>query len=259
MSLNLILQIVLICSVCFTVVMLVVLIIVWKKLVSPKLLKRPKKDVNEKARRELPVNARWKYLVYTIFHPNEGFYWIRHQERGSVWIALLLVILYAVVFSCNRIYSSFVVNDIEPRSVNMIAEMAGVLLLYFILCVGNWSVTCLMEGEGRFKDIMIAIGYSLVPMIFTTVLGTVVSHAVAENEEAFYTILMGVGTAYTVILLIMGIMQIHNYTMGKTLVTLFLTVVAMLILIFLALLVLNFITQVYSFLRGIYTELIFRF
>ena len=140
----------------------------------------------------------------------------------------------------------------------MIAEMAGVLLLYFILCVGNWSVTCLMEGEGRFKDIMIAIGYSLVPMIFTTVLGTVVSHAVAENEEAFYYILMGLGMAYSLILILIGIMQVHNYTLGKTLITLFITVVAVFIIIFLAMLVLNFITQVYSFLRNIYTELIFR-
>ena len=133
------------------------------------------------------------------------------------------------------------------------------LILYLVLCVGNWSVTCLMEGEGRFKDILITVGYSLLPMIITTNLGTLVSQAVAENEEAFYTILMGIGTAYTVIMLIIGIMQIHNYSMGKTLVTLFITLVAVLIIIFLALLVINFITQVYTFFRSIYTELIFRF
>ena len=202
---------------------------------------------------------KWSHLFYTVSHPADGYYWIRHQEKGSIPIALLLVFLYGIAFSVNRICASFIVNDIEPRTVNLLAELAGVVLLYFILCVGNWSVTCLMEGEGRFRDILVAVGYALFPMLVTTVLATVVSQFVAENEEAFYTILMGIGTAYTVILLIMGIMQIHNYTMGKTLVTLFLTVVAMLILIFLALLVLNFITQVYTFLRGIYTELIFRF
>ena len=202
---------------------------------------------------------RWKYLFYTVNHPSDGFYWIRHQDKGSVAIAILLVILYAVSFSMNRIYASFVVNDIEPRTVNSIAELAGVLLLYLVLCVGNWSITCLMEGEGRFKDILIAIGYSMLPMIVTTVLATLISQAVAENEEAFYTILMGLGTAYSVIMMLIGIMQIHNYTLGKTLVTLFLTVISMLLIIFLALLVVNFITQVYQFFRGIYTELIFRF
>ena len=202
---------------------------------------------------------KWKYLFYTVSHPNDGFYWIRHQEKGSVGIAILLVILYAVCFSMNRIYASFVVNSIEPRTVNSIAELAGVLILYLVLCVGNWSVTCLMDGEGRFKDIVIAIGYSMLPVIVGTVLATLISQAVAENEEAFYSIIMGVGMAYTVIMMLIGIMQIHNYTMGKTLVTLFLTVLAVLIIIFLALLVINFITQVYSFLRSIYIELIFRF
>ena len=209
--------------------------------------------------RSLFSKEKWAHLLYTVSHPADGYYWIRHQNKGSIAIALLLVILYGIAFSMNRICASFIVNDIEPRAVNLVAELAGVILLYFILCIGNWSVTCLMEGEGRFKDIMIAVGYAMLPMLVTTILATIVSQFVAENEEAFYTILMGIGTAYSVILIIMGIMQIHNFTMGKTLVTLLLTVVAMLILIFLALLVMNFITQVFQFLRGIYTELIFRF
>ena len=204
------------------------------------------------------IKDKWQHFFHTVSHPADGYYWIRHQEKGSLWIAFLMVLLYGIVFSMNRISSSFIVNDIEPRTVNLPAELAGVILLYLILCVGNWSVTCLMDGEGRFKDILIAAGYALFPMMAATAAATAVSHLVAENEEAFYTLLIGLGTAYTVIMLVIGIMQVHNYTFGKTLITLFLTVVAMLIIIFLGLLVINFITQVYSFFRGIYMKLIFR-
>lgn len=204
------------------------------------------------------IKDKWQHFFHTFSHPADGYYWIRHQEKGSLGIAFLMVLLYGIVFSMNRISSSFIVNDIEPRTVNLPAELAGVILLYLILCVGNWSVTCLMDGEGRFKDILIAAGYALFPMMAATAAATAVSHLVAENEEAFYTLLIGLGTAYTVIMLVIGIMQVHNYTFGKTLITLFLTVVAMLIIIFLGLLVINFITQVYSFFRGIYMELIFR-
>lgn len=204
------------------------------------------------------IKDKWQHFFHTVSHPADGYYWIRHQEKGSLGIAFLMVLLYGIVFSMNRISSSFIVNDIEPRTVNLPAELAGVILLYLILCVGNWSVTCLMDGEGRFKDILIAAGYALFPMMAATAAATAVSHLVAENEEAFYTLLIGLGTAYTVIMLVIGIMQVHNYTFGKTLITLFLTVVAMLIIIFLGLLVINFITQVYSFFRGIYMELIFR-
>ena len=208
--------------------------------------------------KELFNKEKWRYLFYTISHPSEGYYWIRHQERGSVAIAVLLVIVFSVCFSLNRLYAGFVVNDIEPVTVNSVAELGGVLMLYFIACVGNWSITCLMEDEGRFKDILIAVGYAMAPMIAGFVLATLVSQVIAENEEAFYTILLGLGVGYGVIMMLVGIMQVHNYTLGKTLVTLFLTVLAVFIIIFLALLVVNFITQVYTFLRSIYTELIFR-
>ena len=204
------------------------------------------------------MKDKWLHFFHTVSHPADGYYWIRHQEKGSLGIAFLMVLLYGIAFSMNRISASFIVNDIEPRTVNLPAELAGVILLYLILCIGNWSVTCLMDGEGRFKDILIAAGYALFPMMAATAAATAVSHLVAENEEAFYTLLIGLGTAYTVIMLVIGIMQVHNYTFGKTLITLFLTVVAMLIIIFLGLLVINFITQVYSFFRGIYMELIFR-
>lgn len=208
--------------------------------------------------KELFGKEKWKYLKYTVFHPSDGYYWIRHAERGSVGIAVMLVIVFGLCFSMNRLYASFVVNNINPRSVNSLTELSGVLILYLLLCVGNWSITCLMGGEGRFKDILIAVGYATLPIIVTYILATIVSQFVAENEEAFYSILMGIGIAYGAIMLLIGIMQIHNFTMGKTLGTLLLTLIAVFIIIFLLLLVANFTMQVVTFIKSIYTELILR-
>ena len=129
----------------------------------------------------------WKTLFHTVSHPADGYYWIRHQDTGSVWIAVLLVALFSLSFSINRMYASFVVNPVNPRSVSSLQELGGVLLLYLMLCVGNWSVTCLMDGEGRFKDIVVAIGYAMFPLIVTFNLATLVSQIVAENEEGFYS------------------------------------------------------------------------
>ena len=75
------------------------------------------------------MRAKWQHFFHTVSHPADGYYWIRHQEKGSLWIAFLMVILYGVAFSMNRISSSFIVNDIEPRTVNLPAELAGVILL----------------------------------------------------------------------------------------------------------------------------------
>lgn len=201
---------------------------------------------------------KWKYLWYTLSHPMDGFYWIRRKDKGSVPIAVLLVVCFSLCFSLNRYLSSFVVNEINPRTVNSLAELGGVLLLYALLCVGNWSITCLMNGEGRMKDISIAVGYATLPMILTLLPATIISRAIAADEEAFYYMIIAAGIAYAAILLLIGVMQVHNYTLGKTLITLFLTLIAVFIIIFLMLLLLNLISQVYNFFYSIYTELIFR-
>lgn len=201
---------------------------------------------------------KWKYMFYTITHPMDGYYWIRHQERGSVPIAILMVILFSISFSSNRLLASFVVNDVDPRVVDSFYELIGVLAAYLLLCVSNWSITCLMNGEGRMKDIAIAVGYGTVPITIMMCLGTLVSQFVADDEQAFYVMIIGAGIAYGLIMILVGIMQVHNYTLGKTLITLFLTLVAMFIIIFLLLLLSNLLGMVVNFFRSIYTEIIFR-
>ena len=208
--------------------------------------------------KEAFAKEKWKYLWYTLSHPMDGYYWIRRKERGSVPLALLLVLLFSACFSLNRYGASFVVNDVNPRSVNSITELFGVFLLYVLFCVGNWSVTCLMNGEGRFKDICIAVGYALLPLILAYIPATILSQAVAADEEAFYFIVLGIGIAWGAMMLLMGIMQIHNYSLGKTLVTLLLTLLAVFIILFLMLLLMSLIGQLFNFVRSIYTELVFR-
>ena len=202
---------------------------------------------------------KWRYLFYTISHPMDGYYWIRHtDDKGSVPLAILLVVIFGCCFTADRLLASFVVNDLDPRGVNLLFELLGVLVFYLLLCVSNWSITCLMNGEGRMRDIVIAIGYGTVPITISLVLATIVSQFIADDEQAFYTLILVVGIAYGVIMMLIGIMQVHNYTLTKTFVTLFLTFVALLIIVFLILLLTNLIGMVFNFFRSIYTELIFR-
>lgn len=201
---------------------------------------------------------KWKYAFYTVSHPMDAYYEIRHRDRGSVPVAVVLVMLFSFSFSINRMAASFIVNNVYPLSVNAFKELIAVLLLYLLFCVGNWSITCLMEGEGRLKDISIAVGYAMIPIIVCYNIATIVSQFVAADEEAFYWVILVAGVAYGLLMMLMGIMQVHNYTLGKTLATIFLTFIAMFIIIFIVLLFVDLITQVYRFFYSIYQELIYR-
>lgn len=201
---------------------------------------------------------KWKYMFYCISHPSDGFYEVRHRERGSVAIAWVMVLLFGISYTVNRLMASFIVNDTDPRSVDTLMEIEGVLILFLLLSISNWSVTCLMNGEGRLKDIMTIVGYSLTPCVLCYIPATIISHFVAQNEEAFYNIIMGVSLAYSLILMLIGIMIVHNYTLGKTLLTILLTFFALLVIIFMVMMVYSLIGQVITFFHSIYLELYFR-
>jgi hypothetical protein len=199
------------------------------------------------------------YYRRIFTNPIDSFYEIRHREQGSVPVALICVLLFGLVFTMNRIFASFIVNDVDPRTVNGLTEIGAVFLLFLLFCIGNWSVTCLMDGEGRLKDIVVVTGYSLTPLIAVFIPATLLSHVVAAGEEVFYFFAIAFGIGWSAVLVLIGIMTVHNYSLVKTLITLVLTFFAMFVLIFLALLVYDLLNQVFTFLRSIYTELIFRY
>lgn len=198
------------------------------------------------------------YPFYVIAHPFDGFYEIRHREKGSVTLSLFIIFMFGLSFSINKRYAGFVVNFVNPRYVDSRADVMGILLAAILFAIANWSITSLTEGEGRFKDIIIVVGYSMLPMVLTFLPATFISHFVASNEEGIYYLLMSISILLFVLLVVIGIMIIHNFGFGKTIFTIILTFIALLLIIFIALLLSSLINQVYMFLKSVYTELILR-
>jgi hypothetical protein len=198
------------------------------------------------------------YFRRTLTNPADSFYEIRHREHGSVPLALITLFAFSLCYTLDKIFAGFIVNLVDPRTVNGLTDLGSVILLFTLFSVGNWSVTCLMNGEGRLKDIIIVTGYSLMPLILTYIPAIIASNFLAANEEVIYHIIIGFGIAWTGLLILMGIMTVHNYTLLKTMVTLFITFIAMFLIIFLALLLNDLLNQVYYFFHNIYIELSLR-
>src|SRR5699024_5477222 len=127
-----------------------------------------------------------------------------------------------------------------------------------IWCVANWSITTLMDGEGKFKEIIIATAYALVPMIIIYVITTIMSQFITREEAAFYFFLDSFALMWFIFLLFVGIMTIHQYTVAKTIATFFLSFVVMGIIIFLGLLSFSLIQQIYAFVETIFREIAYR-
>ena len=132
------------------------------------------------------------------------------------------------------------------------------MALVALFVIANWLVCVLMGGIGKLKEIYIVTCYSLIPVIFATVTSVVLSHMLSPDEYVFVTIFSAICTAYTFIILAVGIMKVHDFEFGKFLGTTAVTVIAMLIIIFLIFLVFMLAQQVYGWIGTIFTEMKYR-
>lgn len=198
------------------------------------------------------------HLFYTLTHPLDGYYEIRHRDKGSVPVALVILLIVGIAFCVDKRYASFTVNITDVRNVKSMLYIGSVILLFFLFCIGNWAVTCLTNGEGRMKDIIIATGYGLLPIPMLFIPGTIISHFLAGDEKVFYNIFIYAGVVWALIMVIMGNMVVHNYTVTQEILTLIFTIVAMIIMLFIMLLFYSIFGQIVEFIKSLYTEIIYR-
>jgi hypothetical protein len=199
-----------------------------------------------------------KFSLYVIFHPFKGFWDLKHEKRGSMAAAMTFIVLLIVTYILRRQYTGFIFNQNDPKELNVFVEIISVLLPFFLWATANWCITTLMEGEGSYRDIVIATAYALVPLILINLPLIPLSRIINIEEGAFYYFFGSVSVLWTGILILAGASVTHQYTMTKTVFTSILSVVGMGLMIFIGLLVFSLLQQMISFVYTIYREIAFR-
>ena len=179
--------------------------------------------------------ASMKYAKYVLFHPFDGFWDLTHEKRGSIGAATTYLALYLITQVVQLMFTNFQFINAPIQYINVFEQMASNLLPFLILCLANWSMTTLFDGKGRFSDIYVAMCYALVPYTLIQLPLVFVSNIISFDEAAFYSVLSSFSGIWCIFLIFVGLMQVHDYSPGKTLIFLVVTVVGALIIIFLLL------------------------
>jgi len=206
----------------------------------------------------MTIKQTLKLPFYIMAHPFDGFYALKHQKEGRLWLAIVMFLLVCVSYSFNNQYASIVVNERNPLSLNSFRDFNMLVGMLILFCVSNWSVTSLTDGEGKFKEIVMAVCYAMIPLVLTIAPAAILSNFFSQEESGFYYMILSVGVAYFIFLVFAGLITIHNYTATKALITVFLTFVALLVIVFLITLLFTLWQQLWVFVYSIYTELMFR-
>ncbi len=197
------------------------------------------------------------YGFHLIFHPFDGFWDLKHEKRGSVRASIVYVAVTIIAFYYQSIGQGYIVNP-EGEYSSVLMQIIGVLVPLFLFVLANWCLTTLFEGEGSFKDIFIACSYSLLPLPMLIIPATIASNFVTTTEVSIINLITTFAFIWLALLIVFGTQVTHDYTMGKNIITILGTVVAMVFIMFIAILFSTLVGKMVSLVTNIVTEIQYR-
>lgn len=199
-----------------------------------------------------------KFGTYTMFRPLDGFWDLTHEKRGNLWAAHTFVLLRVIIEIMRLTLSSFQFIAIHMQYFNAGMVVAQVVAPVVLWTVANWSLTTLMDGKGRMMDVYMGYAYALVPWIIIDAGLIPLSHLITAQEGAIFWTLSSFAVAWFVMLLISAMMQIHDYSIGKTILSSALTLLAIGIVIFIIIMFVAVVSDMFAYFISVFREVYFR-
>ncbi|MCL2270922.1 MAG: YIP1 family protein [Treponema sp.] len=199
-----------------------------------------------------------QYSLYVAVHPLDGFWDLSHEKRGSLAAANVIVAAAVLVEILRLTLTSFQFVSINMEYFNALIAALSILLPIFLWTVSNWSLTTLMDGKGRMRDIYMAVCYALTPSVIINTAMIVLSQVITYEEGAVYWVLAGFALLWTGILILSAMMMIHDYSIAKTLLSSFLTIIGMGVMVFIFVVFFSLVSDAVAYFISLYKEILFR-
>jgi len=198
---------------------------------------------------------RIKFAFYVCFHPFDGFYDLKYEKKGNLATAISILALSVITTILENTSTSYIFNYNNPKYVNILFITLTKLLPLIMFAIANWCLTTLMDGKGRFKDIFIFTCYAQMPIVMINLPMILISHLLVAEEVALYQTMFSISGIWSLGLLAAGTMQTHDYTVKKTVITLALNTMGILVISFLCLFFISIVEKMAQFVNVLLYEL----
>ena len=200
----------------------------------------------------------FKFAFYCMTHPLDGYWDLTHEKRGSMAVANTILILTLVARIASLQFTSFIFNQVYWPEVNIFLYLGSIVFPLALWVVGNWALTTLFDGKARLPQIYMATCYAMLPYPLFQFPLIIFSNVVTVNEAEFYTLINTIVLIFCGIYIVVAMMQIHEYTMSKTILFTAFSIFAMLVIVFILLLFFSMISQGIAYFVSIVREILFR-
>jgi hypothetical protein len=196
------------------------------------------------------------FPLFILSSPFKGFDEVKTQKRGSKLYTVLILLLLGLVTIWSQVGTGFIITGFywEVPSVNMFWVLSYTYAPIALICVANWSITSITNGNGKLKEIFQVYCYALFPSIICQAIAIVLSNYVTANETAFVMFFFAFGQITLYFYLFIGLVVIHEYSFFRSIFMVVLTVFAMLIIVFVMVLFVSLVSELIFFIMTLVVE-----
>lgn len=199
-----------------------------------------------------------RYSLYFMKHPMDGCYGVKKEGKNSWWCANILLGTFILISILEKYCSGFLVKTVREGRYDLITDIGKVLVIFIGLTACNYLVVTINEGEGFFKDLYCAYAYCLTPYIVIKPFVILLSNVLTYNEVFLITFANIIVWTWVVILILLTLKEINNFTVGETAKALAITAFTVLILTLLVCIIYVLFSQVIDFVITVVREVVYR-
>ncbi|GBG08527.1 hypothetical protein PAT3040_03114 [Paenibacillus agaridevorans] len=147
---------------------------------------------------------------YLIFHPYNGFY--RLKERNISWFVIILIVLLAIGVHIWSIFGSgFIAHPFNLAWFNVRLSLLMLIAPWLTWIIANYLVSSVKGGEGRFREVLQASTFAIVPFIVMTIPATLLSNVLVLEEWIVIDLIHQLKWLWIILLLFVMTQVIHNF------------------------------------------------
>lgn len=199
------------------------------------------------------LETKWLFPFYTIRHPIDGFEQFKTRKIQSLALSGVIVVIWILTEFLSVFCTGYIFSG-NSAAYNPFSTVLSTIGLFSVFVASNWCLSTLTEGKGTFSEIVSVTAYSLLPYIFSKLIIVLLSNVLCSNEQVFMTIISVIGLLWSAVLLLGGLYAIHQYSFGKTLFSVLLTLIGMLIIVLVFVVFYTLIQQAFGFIHSLYQE-----
>lgn len=217
----------------------------------------PIRTINQKVKEQKVVKES-SYLFKILRHPIETVYNLKVERKAGVLTATLIYLAFGILTLISLYTTGFIFNNANLDNYGALKETIITVGIVLLFVVANHLISSLQSGEGWFRDIYVSVAFALSPVLLSIIPAILFSHVLTLNELFIYQVFKNVAWGWSIILIVIMIKEVHNYTFKELIINLLLTIFTMLMIILIAFLIYILSLQLLDYVSGLIREVIIR-